>query len=241
MDFRWSVHAHALYYEHSLTHLRQDLKSWSDMVPHWCIGCLALHSNMPHTHSPLTKAQDAAQDPNTNPRSNEKKNQIIHCASARAMSGHNLSLDRGNAGWRYLYSWHCWNTECMAGTAGAPNIYAYIYSWHCWRYMSINVYTCIHGTVEAPNVCLALLDHRIYTHIYSWHCWSTEMYAWHCLSTEYEQISIYMALLDLPTYIWHVSTFQYASLCTYASYSTEFCKFNNSIYEKLKSMNNHQD
>ena len=168
MDFRWSVHAHVLYYEHSLTHLRQDLKSWRDMVPHWCIGCLALHSNMPHTHSPLTKAQDAAQDPNTNPRNNEKNNQIIHWASVRAMSGHNLSLDRGNS---------CWSTE----------------------YMSIdsNIYTCIHGTVETPNVCLALLEHRIYTHIYSWHCWSTEIYAWHCLSTEYEQISIHMALLEL--------------------------------------------
>ena len=113
MDFRWSVHAHVLYYEHSLTHLRQDLKSWRDMVPHWCIGCLALHSNMPHTHSPLTKAQDAAQDPNTNPRSNEKNNQIIHCASARAMSGHNLSLDRGNA---------CWSTELHV-TVEAPNVF----------------------------------------------------------------------------------------------------------------------
>ena len=123
MDFRWSVHAHVLYYEHSLTHLRQDLKSWRDMVPHWCIGCLALHSNMPHTHSPLTKAQDAAQDPNTNPRNNEKNNQIIHWASVRAMSGHNLSLDRGNA---------YWSTE-LHGTV-KHRMYSYlVMRWWWWQ------------------------------------------------------------------------------------------------------------
>ena len=128
MDFRWSVHAHVLYYEHSLTHLWQLLKPWFHMAPHWCIGCLALQSHISHSHlkervKPSTKAQDAAQDPNTNPRNNEKNNQIIHWASARAMPRHNLSLDRGNA---------YWSTE-LHGTV-KHRMYSYlVMRWWWWQ------------------------------------------------------------------------------------------------------------